>query len=223
MKTLVAFLLLSTVAPLLAQSGPTSAPPPVSLTETAASLARNGAAHQNARTVMAAAEILRTVERGAQRVQRIGIVDGPSGPWKGPMTSATLFQLASTIAADQNDWATADYVAWFLQLPDSVPQTRGAAGGPLWADAYVGAGREAIYTVEFDGGSTPNHLQVSAGKTRSVLQCALYEQADSRRPSVRVASLAGTCSIAWRQATRGKMTLRIRNTGPATYFVLSSN
>jgi hypothetical protein len=216
-------LLLLTAQPLVAQRRSPPSPPPVSLTETAALLARNGAANQNARTVMAAAEILRAVERGTPRVQRIGPVDGPTGPWDGPMTSAALLQLASAIATDHNDWGTAEYVAWLRQLPDSVPPTRGASGGPVWADAYLGVGREATYTVEFEGGITPNVLQVSAGKASSVLQCDLYEEGNSRHPTVRLGSLAGTCSIEWRQATQGKMTLRIRNAGPATYFVVSSN
>jgi len=222
-KNLVPLFLLLTAAPLAAQHRSASAPPPISLTETAALLAQNGAANQNARTVMAAAEILRAVERGTPRVQRIGRIDGPTGPWEGPMTSSALFQLASAIATDHNDWGTAEYVAWLRQLPDSVPPTRGAAGGPVWADAYLGVGREATYTVEFDGGITPNLLQVSAGKTRSVLRCDLYEEGNPRRPMARVGSLAGTCSIEWRQTTRGKMTLRIRNAGPATFFVVSSN
>lgn len=223
MKNLLPLFLILIAAPLPAQSKPESRPPQVSLTETAALLARNGAANQNARTVMVAAEILRAAERGTSRVRRKGAIDGPPGPWSGSMTSTALFQLASGIAADQNDWETAEYVAWLRQLPDSVPPTRGAAGGPVWADAYLGVGREATYALEFDGGVTPNLLQVSGGRTGSVIQCALYEESDPRRPAVRVGSLAGTCSIEWRQATRGRMILRIRNVGPPTYFVVSSN
>jgi hypothetical protein len=156
-------------------------------------------------------------------VRLVGSRDGPTGDWEGPMTSAALFKLASAIATDQNDWGTAEYIAWLRQFPDSVPPSRGAAGGPIWADAYLGVAREATYTLEFEGGGASNLLQVSAGKTRSVLQCVLYEDGEPRRPTVRVGSLAGTCSIEWRQATQGKMTLRIRNAGPATYFVVSSN
>jgi hypothetical protein len=223
MKHLFPLLLLLTSTPLVAQHKPQSGPPPISLTETAAQLARNGAAHQNARTVMSAAEILRGVERGTPRVKRVDAVSGPTGPWEGPMTSKALLKLASSIAEDQNDWAAAEYIAWIRQLPDSVPPTRGAAGGPVWADAYLGPRQEATYTLEFEGGITPNLLQVSAGKTGSALQCALFEDAQPRRPTVSVSSLAGTCSIEWRQAARGRMTLRIRNSGPATYFVVSSN
>lgn len=223
MKRLVLLLLLVPAMPLVAQRKPQSGTPPISLTETAALLARNGAAHQNARAVMAAAEILRGVERGTLRVKRVGAVSGPTGPWEGSMTSKALLKLASSIAEDQNDWSTAEYIAWLRQLPDSVPPTRGAAGGPVWADAYLGPRREATYTLEFEGGITPNLPQVSAGKTGSVLQCSLFEDAQPRRPTVSVRSLAGTCSIEWRQAARGTMTLRIRNSGPATYFVVSSN
>ncbi len=209
-------------APLAAQNTPTPQTS-LSLTETAERLARGGARNQNARAVMGAAELLRIVERGTPRTQRSGRAEGPTGPWNGAMTSAALFQLASSIAADQNDWATAEYTAWLMQLPDSVPVSRGAAGGPVWADAYIGVGREVTYTVEFEGGITANLLQVSAARPRSVLQCALSETSDPRQRTVRVASLAGTCSIEWRQATRGKVTLKIRNMGPPTYFVVSSN
>lgn len=223
MKHLAPVLLVLTVTPVSAQDPTPSRPPPISLTETAALLARNGAEHRNARTIMAAAEILRVVERGSPRVRLVGSREGPTGPWEGPMTGAALLRLASEIATDQGDWGTAEYVAWLLQLPDSVPPTRGAAGGPVWADAYLAAGREASYTIDFEGGRTANLLQVSAGKTGAVLQCALHEGSEQGRPALRVRSLAGTCSLEWHQAAQGKMTLRIRNTGPATYYVVSSN
>ena len=223
MKTLAAVLLVLAASPLLAQQKKRAEPPPISLTETSAQLARNGATQGNPRAVMAAAEILRVVERGTPRVQRASPLDGPLGPWEGPMSSTALLRLASRMATDQDDWGTAEYAAWLLQLPDSVPVTRGAAGGPVWADSYLGAGREVRYTIEFEGGQTPNMLQVSAGKAGSVLRCAVREAGDSARPAVRGRSLAGTCSIEWQQGTRSKMTLQIRNAGPATYFVVSSN
>ncbi len=223
MRLLPAMILLIGVPQVAAQLHAPPKPRPISLTETAVRLAADGAAHHTARTVMAAAEILRMAERGSARVERVGPAPGPRGAWEGELNSTALLRLASSIAADQGDWATADYAAWLLQLPDSIPVTRGAAGGPLWADSYLGAGAEANYTIEFEGGQNPNMLQVAAGKTGSVLQCALYEAPGSEHPAIRGKSLAGTCSIRWTQETRGKMTLRIRNAGPPTYFVMSSN
>jgi len=217
MKTLL--LLMACAVPLAAQQPPR----PVSLTETAVRLAEAGAAQHNPRTVMAAGEILRMVERGTPRVRRLGPAEGPSGPWDGPLSSAALLQLASRIATEQGDWATADYVAWLLQLPDSVPVTRGASGGPVWADAYLGRGKEIGYTIDFTGGQTPNLLQVSAGKAGAVIECSLREGGEAGRLAARKKSLAGTCALEWRQATAGRMSLRIRNSGPATYFVVSSN
>jgi hypothetical protein len=172
---------------------------------------------------MAAAEILRLAERGSVRVQLVGPLPGPSGPWQGALSSAALLRMASDLASEQGDWATADYAAWLLQLPDSVPVTRGAAGGPVWADAYLGRGQQASYTIEFAGGQNDNLLQVTAGNTGAVLECSLQEVATTSRPPLKVKSLAGACTVKWRQQTAGRITLRISNTGPATYFVVSSN
>jgi hypothetical protein len=208
--------------PLAARQRPTP-PPPVSLTETAARLAESGAAHHNPRALMAAAEILRMAERGSPRVARDGPATGPTGDWEGPMTSASLLRLASRLAADQADWATADYAAWLLQLPDSVPVTRGATGGPVWADAYLAPGGEIAYTIDFSGGQTENLLQVSAGNPGAVLECTLHQAGMPDRVASQVKSLAGACSLKWRQTTAGRMTLRVRNRGPAAYFVVSSN
>jgi hypothetical protein len=186
-------------------------------------LATDGAARRDARTVLAAAEILRMAERGSARVQRLSEPTGPSGPWDGVLSSAALFRLASRLASDLGDWATADYAAWLLQLPDSIPVTRGATGGPVWADAWLGPGKEASYSIEFAGGQTPNQLQVSAGRAGAALRCALHPASEPERVTVQVRSLAGTCALEWRQAAAGRMTLRIRNGGSATYFVVSSN
>lgn len=219
----LAWLTMITAARLGAQQPARSTALPISLTETAARLAENGAANHNPRTVMAAAEILRVAERGTVRVQRIGLAAGPTGPWDGPMTTASLLRLASSIAADQGDWASADYAAWLLQLPDSVPVTRGATSGPVWADAYLGAKSEVSYIIEFEGGQTPNLLQVSAAKPNAILECSLLEGDASGPVVMRLRSLGGTCSIEWQQTTRGNMLLRVRNVSAATFFVMSSN
>lgn len=211
------------VAPSVAAQSRNGSSRPVSLTETATRLAESGAATKDARTLMAAAQILRMVERGSTRVHRVGDAVGPTGAWEGPMTSASLLRLASTIATDAGDWGMAEYAAWLMQLPDSVPTQRGATGGPVWADAYLPAGREISYEIAFSGGRTPNQLSVSAGKSDATLECVLREGGDTGRVTVRARSVAGTCSMEWRQATSGRMTLRIRNNGRAAYFVVSSN
>ncbi len=201
------------------------APPrQVSLTETAVKLATSGVAHHNPRAVMAAAEILRLAERGSARVRLVGTLPGPSGPWQGPLSSAGLLRLASEIAADQGDWAAADYAAYLLQRPDSEPVTRGAAGGPVWADAFIARGQQAVYTIDFSAsGQSDNLLQVTAGNAGALLECALQEGGEAAKPTLKVKSLAGACTVKWRQPTAGRITLRISNTGPATYFVVSSN
>ena len=196
---------------------------PLSLTERAAKLAEDGVTHGSARAVMAAGEILRVVELGSARVQRVGAPTGPMGPWDGPMTSAVLFRLASRMASEHGDMATTSYIAWLSQLPDSVPAIRGAAGGPVWADTYLGRGQEAVYSIDFTGGQTPNSLTVSAGSGSAVFECALLEGEKSGSVTARVRSLGGTCSLEWRQSKAGRMTLRIRNAGTKTYLIVSSN
>lgn len=222
MRILASLLLWSAALPLPAQQRAQPKLRPISLTETAVRLAEDGATNHNARTVMAAAEILRVAERGSARVQRVEPATGPTGAWDGPLSSTALLRLASRIAADQGDWATADYAAWLLQLPDSIPVTRGAASGPVWADSYLGRGQQVSYSIDFAGGQTPNLLQVSAGKAGAVLECTLREGTEGHT-AARVRSLAGTCTMEWRQASAGRMTLRVKNSGPATYFVVSSN
>ncbi len=165
---------------------------------------------------------MRMTERGSARVQRSGPATGPEGPWGGEMTSAALFGLARRLASEGGDWATADYAAWLLQLPDSIPVTRGAAGGPVWADAFLGPGKELTYTILFSGGETPNLLKVAGSKASADLECEL-SVASAGRVAARARSLAGTCSMEWRQSSRGHMTLRIRNRGTAAYLVVSSN
>jgi hypothetical protein len=222
MRRLLALLLAGCPVAVAAQEG-AAAPPSISLTETAAALARNGVQHQNPRAILAAAEILRLAERGSPRIVRTSPRQGPEGPWEGPMTSGALFRLASRMASDQADWAAAEYAAWLMQLPDSVPPARGAVGGPVWADAYLADEGESSYRIDFEGGASPNLLQVSAGRSRAVLECTLSEGKEAGRPTLSARTLAGTCSIEWRQATRGRVTLRIRNAGPATYYVVTSN
>ncbi len=200
-------------------------PRPVSLMETAADLARDGVARGDARAVLAAARIHEVVELGSLAVRPERVAEGPAGPWSGPLTRAALLELASRVATDSADWALADLVARALSgaPPDPLPRLRGAAGGPIWADAFVPAGAENSYTIDFEGGESPNLLQISAGKPAANLECSLYDRANSERPAVRVRSLSGACVLQWKQATQGRVTLRIRNLGTDAYYVLSSN
>jgi hypothetical protein len=94
MRRLLALLLVGCPVAVAAQEG-AAAPPPISLTETAAALARNGVQRQNPRAILAAAEILRLAERGSPRMVPTSPRQGPEGPWEGPMTSGALFRLAS--------------------------------------------------------------------------------------------------------------------------------
>ena len=219
-RTLVFPLLLALAFPLAAQ--PRAPARPTNLTETAVRLATEGVHQRNARTVLAAAEILRMVERGSPRLERLGSADSPAGPWDGTLSSRALFRLAQRLAEAQGDRMISEYIGWMLQVPDSVPVTRGAAGGPVYAEAYLKRDKEVSYRIEFDGGQTPNLLHVTANPG-AVLRCTLHAASDPDRVAATDRSRAGSCSLRWHQATAGKMTLRIRNAGPATYLMVSSN
>jgi hypothetical protein len=97
------------------------------------------------------------------------------------------------------------------------------AGGPIWADGFVGAGGENVYTIEFEGGGNPNVIQISAGTPAAVLECSLHDPAAADRPAVRARSLSGSCVLQWKQALQGRMVLRVRNLGRDVFYVLSSN
>src|SRR5262249_55214644 len=144
-----------------------------------------GASRKNPRALMAAAEILRMIERESSRVHRIDDATGPTGAWEGPLTSQSLLRLASSVATDVGDWPSADYAAWLMQLPDSVPKQRGAADGPVWADAYLPGGRDIAYRIEFAGGRTPNQLTITAGKADATLECELREGSETGRVTMK--------------------------------------
>jgi hypothetical protein len=198
---------------------------PISLTETAANLARDGFARADARAILAAARILEVVELGSRGVHPEQVAAGPAGPWVGPLSRMALLRLSSKVAVDEADWMVADLAASELSSSptDSLPRQRGAAGGPIWADAFVPSGGENRYTIDFEGGESPNLLQISAGKAAATLECSLFEKATGDRAAVRVRSLSGACVLQWKQQMQGRVTLRIRNLGADTYYVLSSN
>ena len=135
--------------------------PVVSLRETAAVLARAGAANNDARTVLAAAQIMITAERATANLRRVDprpTNDARPGEARkgGDLTAASLLRLAVQIAVDQSDAQTA-YVAARLardaeiglgnealgeelgRAAAALTSTRGASGGPVWADGLLGA------------------------------------------------------------------------------------
>ena len=215
-------LLLFLAAPLAAQTGG-SAPRPVSLVETAERLAREGFDRGDARSVLAAAEILGVVERGTRGVRTMDSTAFPGGPWQGGFTRANLLALAARIARDRRDSATADEIAWLRSRNDSLAVTRGATAGPVWADTYLPGGSAVRYGIEFAGGQTPNQLRVSASKPGAVLECTLTEATTPDVVAARVNSLAGTCIMEWKQRSTARMILLVRNRGGAAYLVIASN
>jgi hypothetical protein len=72
----------------------------------------------------------------------------------------------------------------------------------------------------FQGGRVPNRIDVSASNPRADLDCYLY---NGTRIVQRDDGYGGSCSVKWEQQFTGTMTLRVRNSGAASYFVLMSN
>ena len=225
------------------QGEPTEgAVPGVSLRETAASLARSGAATNDARAVLAAAQIMITVERATPGLQRVGSeprdsVRPEEAAKAGDFSAAGLLRLASHVAVEQQDVNTARMAAELAanrevglgdaalaqelrQAASALLATRGAAGGPIWADGYLGTGAVAEYRITFQGGYVPNTVTVSASSARGDLDCYLYE---GNQLVARDAGYGGDCSIKWSQKLKGTVTLRICNTGAGTYYTLVSN
>ncbi len=223
---LLAWVLASCVG--LAAQSPASRIRPVPLTETAARLARQGVDWGDAKSVLAAADIMDIVELGSTRVQLTSPASSPEGPWDGSLSRRSLLLVTSRIATEQGDWDIASLAAMLIDEEDRAvkrrpPKTRGAAGGPIWADAFVASRSENVYSIDFEGGSAPNVIQISAGKPGAVLDCSLYDPIGRDRPALQVRSLSGVCSLQWKQAVQGRMVLKIRNRGSDTFYVLSSN
>jgi hypothetical protein len=216
--------------------------PVSSLRETAAVLARSGAAHNDARTVLAAAHIMITAERTSPGLER---VSGPSGgalrPEEerklGELTAAGLLRLASRIAVEQLDVATADLAAALAAdsvvglgdprlaeelegAAEALAATRGRVSGPIWADGHLAAGDVVEFKLKFEGGRVPNLIKVSASNYDGDLDCYLF---DGDRLASHDDRYRSDCSIEWSQNIEGQVILRVRNTGAATYYVLVSN
>lgn len=215
---------------------------PVSLRETAAILARSGAANDDSRTVLAAARVLLTAEQPSPGIERLDAAPSDTvlpgeEPKAGLLSAAGLLRQASRIAVEQGDVASARAAAELAadeevglgdaqlaqelrRAADALARTRGAAGGPIWQDGQLTTGEAAAFQVSFEGGYTPNRIQVTSSHPQGDLDCYLYEGAELVS---RDAGFEGDCSIQWSQKIEGEVTLRIRNTGAGTYFVLVSN
>lgn len=102
----------------------------------------------------------------------------------------------------------------------ALASSRGAAGGPIWADGYLGSGQVAEFRITFEGGYVPNKVDVSASSLNADLDCYLYE---GKQLISRDDGYGGSCSIDWSQKLKGTMTMRVRNTGAGTYYTVVSN
>lgn len=234
--------LLASATPAFAQEqeGPTI--PLVSLRETAAALVHAGTAHGDARAVLAAAQLMITAEREVPGLTRIGETAVPEARREeaakgGDLSAASLLQLAARVAVEQGDARTARAAAELAgntdaglgdaelavelsRSADALETTRGAEGGPLWADGYLASGGVEEYRITFEGGQVPNRITVSASSSRADLDCYLY---DGDQLMARDDEHRSDCSIRWSQQLTGTITLRVRNAGAGTHFVLASN
>ena len=221
---------------------PSDRVPPMSLRETAVSLARSGAANNDARTVLAAAQLMITAERTSPGLQRVEPMPTDSVRREErqkaeAFTAAGLLRLASRIAVEQGDAPIAKAAAELAANAEvglgqaslatelqtaakALSSTRGSLGGPIWTDGFLASGQVMEYKVTFEGAHAPNKIDVSTNSSNADLDCYLYE---NKQLVARDDGYGGSCSIKWSQKYTGAMTLRIRNTGVASYYVLISN
>lgn len=218
--------------------------PLVSLKEHAASLARAGWQARDARVILAAAQLLMILDRGAGGIRRVRGGESAPPDWDVParFDAPGLLRLASDVAVDRQDRVTAE-VAAALVRPDlgvtdtalaaalsraaaALSGTRGAVGAPRVLEGYLTEGEVAEFAIPFEGRGVVNHVTVSLSGPRGSLSCYLYDDPAPTpdRPAARAEQeRRRTCGLTWRQESPGEVTLRIRNTGPAAYFVLLTN
>lgn len=237
-------LVFSSAAPASIAGAQEAEPRAVSLRETAVALARAGAARGDARAVLAAAQLAITAGRASAGLEPLGSAARAPGDSlrpeerdKGDLSAAGLLRLAMRVAVEQQDVATANVVAELaghatLGLGDAalatelrttaraLATTRGASGGPVWADGFLAANEVQEFRLSFQGGYTPNRVEVSASNLNADLDCYLYE---GRQLVERDNGYGGGCTIRWSQRLGGALVLRIRNVGVGTYFVLLTN
>ncbi len=215
--------------------------PRVNLRETAIAMARSGISHDDARSVLAAAQLLLTSERrsgGIERVRFIADSGQPAAAWPDTFTTAMLLRAASRIAVDQQDAQSAQLAAEIagsitLGLGNAslarelraasraLGGTRGGASGPIWSDGYLPSRQAAEFRLTFEGGYVPNRIDIASSNTASNVECALFE---GTLLIVRTAGIGGKCALKWKQRVGGAVTLRVRNAGvPGTYYTILSN
>jgi hypothetical protein len=218
--------------------------PLVSLKQHAAALARAGWQSQDARVILAAAQLLMLLDRGAGGIRRVQGGESLPPDWDvpTPFDASGLLRLASEVAVDRQDRVTAEVAATLARAELGITDTalsaalgraaaalagvRGAVGAPRVVEGFLKEGETAEYAIPFEGGGVVNHVTVSLSAERGSLSCYLYDDpaAAPNRSARRAAEdRPGGCGLTWRQESPGEVTLRIRNAGPAAYFVLLTN
>lgn len=213
----------------------------ISLRETAAALLRRGLEAGQPRLVLAAAQLLLTSELGAPARPGPAGSDSAARAAAGEypdFTVAGLLRLASRMAVENNDAPTAAAAAALAQNPalglsnhrgllgelsnraKRVGTVRGASGGPLWREGFLAPETQTEYAFAFEGGRVVNRIVVGASNPRADLECSLIQ---GKEVVAQDDGPGSGCDIKWDQKPAGTLTLRIRNAGPATYFVLTSN
>ncbi len=134
---------------------------------------------------------------------------------------AAIAKAAAELAANADVGLGATALAAELRTAaNALASTRGSLGGPIWTDGFLASGQVVEYKVTFEGAHAPNKIDVSTNSASADLDCYLYE---NKQLVARDDGYGGSCSIKWSQKYTGAMTLRIRNTGVASYYVLISN
>lgn len=239
-------LLLMPVAPAGAQEEPEEPEVPyVGLGQTAAELARSGIAREDPRSVLAAAQIMITAERPTPGLEmteeaRPGRPPGvdEAEAEKAPMGARGLLREAVRLAVEQGDRATAQAAIALAESEDAglgdtglaetlraaaeplMTQTRGAVGGPVWAEDYLYPENWVQYDITFQGGYVPNRVNVHAGNRYADLDCYLYDQGRLVAQDTRYYA---DCGLSWNQAWTGTMRIVIWNRGAGSWLRLQSN
>jgi hypothetical protein len=215
------------------------AAPIASLRAQADQLREHGIETHQARLVLAAAQLLITANLGEQQP------DGVTGPDSAARVAAgdtafvsagELLREASMLAAESNDVAAANAAAVMakqsilvrrdpqlvLELNNrsrALRSDRGATGGPIWREGFLGAKGEIVFSLNFEGGHVLNRISVAASNGKAALSCTIIHAKGEFSDN----GPGSGCGVKWDQKPAGKVTLRIRNSGAPTYFQLTSN
>jgi hypothetical protein len=214
--------------------------PVVSLRAESQALLQRGLDTREPRLVLAAAQLMITSELGQHGRHGVTEPDSAARAAAGDSSAisvADLLRLASQLAVEANDAPTARAAALLarrtefglgepklvLELENrakALSSDRGASGGPIWREGFLGANGQIEYGLTFEGGRVLNSITVGASNSHGNLVCSLIRAGQS------IAENDGPgsgCRIRWDQKTTNAVTLRIRNVGAETYFVLTSN